>query len=164
MTDQNGAPISGAEVTLAAKATTITRTTTADGQFAFDAPGDAATLTVRARGFAAAERVWKASDPDAAHFSITLAPAPLSEQMVVTASRTETRVSETAASVVMLSREALSTTRLSRLTTCFVRCLDSRSFAAREAEPPTQPPRASRYEESARAARAAPSCCLIASR
>lgn len=110
VTDQNGAPISGAEVTLAAKSITVTRITTGDGQFIFESPGDAATLTVRARGFASAERVWKASDPDAAHFSITLAPAPLSEQMVVTASRTETRVSETAASVVMLSRETLSAT------------------------------------------------------
>ncbi|MFY9608439.1 MAG: TonB-dependent receptor, partial [Blastocatellia bacterium] len=110
VTDQNGAPVSGAEVTLAAKTTTVTRTTNGDGQFTFDAPRYAATLTVRARGFATAERWWKSSDPDAARLSITLAPAPFSEQMVVTASRTETRVSETAASVVTLSREALSTT------------------------------------------------------
>lgn len=107
VTDQTGAPVSGAEVTLAAKSTTVTRTTNGDGQFTFDAPPDAATVTVRARGFATAERAWKSSDPDAARLNITLGPAAFSEQMVVTASRTETRVSETAASVVMLSREAL---------------------------------------------------------
>ncbi|MEK6301701.1 MAG: TonB-dependent receptor [Acidobacteriota bacterium] len=110
VTDQNGAPVSGAEVTLAAKSTSVTRTTNGDGQFTFDQTSEAATLTIRARGFATAERAWKSSDPDATNFSIALEPAPLSEQMVVTAARTETRVSDTAASVVMLSSEALAAT------------------------------------------------------
>ena len=110
VTDQNGAPVSGAEVTLTAKSKSVTRSTNGDGKFTFDKPGDAATLTIRAPGFATTERTLNASDPDAAHLSIALAPAPLSEQMVVTAARTETRVSDTAASVVLLSKEALSAT------------------------------------------------------
>ncbi len=80
VTDQNGAPVSGAEVTLAVRSTTVTRTTNGDGQFTFDLPGEAGTLTVRAQGFATDERLWKPSDPDATRFSIALAPAPLSEQ------------------------------------------------------------------------------------
>ena len=108
--DQAGAPISGAEVTFADKAATVTRTTDSDGRFAFDAQGDAAMLTIRARGFETASRVWNAADQDAARIRITLAAERLSEQMTVTASRTETRVSDTAASVSVLSSEDLSTT------------------------------------------------------
>ena len=110
--DQNGAPVSGADATLADKSGTeaLTIATNAEGRFAFDAGGDPVTLTIRARGFAPFSRTLRASDPDVTNLSITLTPAPLSEQMVVTAARTETRLSDTAASVVTLSRETLSTT------------------------------------------------------
>ena len=110
VTDQNGAPVSGAQITLSAKSTSLKRTTNGDGQFAFDKPDGSGTLTVRAPGFATAERQWNASDQDASHLNISLEPAPLSEQMIVTAARTETRVSDTAASVIMVSSEDLSAT------------------------------------------------------
>ncbi|MFY9556777.1 MAG: TonB-dependent receptor [Blastocatellia bacterium] len=110
VTDQNGAPISGAEITIANKSGTVTRTTDAEGRFAFDAQADATMLTVRASGFESASRVWNASDPDPARVRITLETEPLSEQMTVTASRAETRVSDTAASVAVLSNEDLATT------------------------------------------------------
>ena len=110
VTDQAGAPISGAEVTVAGQAETVTRTTDAEGRFVFEAAGAAAMLTIRARGFETASRVWTAADQDAARLKITLAAERLSEHMTVTASRTETRVSDTAASVAVLSAEDLSTT------------------------------------------------------
>jgi outer membrane cobalamin receptor len=110
VTDQAGAPISGAEVTFADRAATVTRTTDAEGRFAFDAQGDAAMLTIRAHGFETTSRVWKAADADSARLRITLSAESLSEQMTVTASRTETRVSDTAASIAVLSAEDLSTT------------------------------------------------------
>ncbi len=110
ITDQNGAPISGAEVTIVGQAATITRTTDAEGRFNFDASGDAAMLTIRARGFETVSHVWNAADQDSSRLKITLAAERLSEQMTVTASRTETRVSDTAASVAVLSSEDLSTT------------------------------------------------------
>ena len=110
VTDQAGAPISGAEVTFADKASSVTRTTDSDGRFAFEAQGDAAMLTIRARGFETASRVWNASDQDSSRMRISLAAERLSEQMTVTASRAETRVSDTAASVAVLSSEDLSTT------------------------------------------------------
>ncbi|HLF83079.1 MAG TPA: TonB-dependent receptor [Blastocatellia bacterium] len=110
VTDQNGAPVSGAEVTVAGQAATVTRTTDAEGRFVFDAAGDAAMLTIRARGFETASRVWNAADRDSARLKITLAAERLSEQMTVTASRTEARISDTAASVAVLSSEDLSTT------------------------------------------------------
>jgi outer membrane receptor protein involved in Fe transport len=110
VTDQNGAPIAGAEVTFAGRSETLTRATDPDGRFVFEAQGDTAMLTIRAAGFETASRVWNVGDRDAARMKITLAAERLSEQMTVTASRTEVRVSDTAASVAVLSAEDLSTT------------------------------------------------------
>lgn len=110
VTDQNGAPISGAEVTVAGQAATVTPITDAEGRFVFDAQGNTAMMTIRARGFETASRVWNATDRDSASLRITLAAERLSEQMTVTASRAETRVSDTAASVTVLSSQDLSTT------------------------------------------------------
>jgi len=109
VTDQNGAPISGAEVTISGQ-TTQTRTTDGEGRFVFDLTGDSAMLTVHARGFEAASKVWNAADQDSAQLKIVMSAERLSEQITVTASRTEARVSDTAASVAVLSREDLSTT------------------------------------------------------
>jgi outer membrane receptor protein involved in Fe transport len=108
--DQSGAPISGAEVTFAGKEKTITQATDERGRFAIEARGDTAMLTIRARGFETASRVWNAADKDASHLRITLTAEPLSEQITITAARTEARVSDTAASVAVLSSEEISTT------------------------------------------------------
>src|SRR6185503_19543456 len=108
VTDQNGAPISGAEVTLASKSFSVTQTTDSEGRFAFDAAlSDGATLTVRAQGFATLEKKISAQEKQ---LSITLAPAALSDQITITAERAETRLSDTAASVMVLSAEDISTT------------------------------------------------------
>jgi outer membrane receptor protein involved in Fe transport len=109
VTDQNGAPISGAEVTISGQ-TSLTRTTDGEGRFVFDVTSDSAMLTVHARGFEAASKVWNAADQDSARLKIVMSAERLSEQITVTASRTEARVSDTAASVAVLSREDLSTT------------------------------------------------------
>ena len=116
--DQNGAPVSGAEVMVLAKSkdaspaqiTGSSTRTTADGRFSFNAPAEPASLQVRASGFASLTRVVNASDPDATHLRIVLEPLPLSEQMTITAARTKTRLADTAASVAVLSTEDLSTT------------------------------------------------------
>ena len=116
--DQNGAPVSGAEVMVLVKSkdaspgqlTGSSTRTTADGRFSFNAPAEPASLQVRASGFAAVTRVVNASDPDATHLRIVLEPLPLSETMTVTAARTETRLGDTAASVAVLSTEDLSST------------------------------------------------------
>ena len=110
VTDQNGAPISGAEVTFAGQSATVTRATDGVGRFTIEAQGDTAMMTVRAPGFEPVSRVWNAADRDSARLKITLLAERLSEQMTVTASRTEARVSDTAASVAVLSAEDLSTT------------------------------------------------------
>ncbi|MCA1628239.1 MAG: TonB-dependent receptor, partial [Acidobacteria bacterium] len=56
------------------------------------------------------ERVWDAVERDGMGLRITLSPALAAEQVTVTATRTETRLGETAASVAVLSDEALSNT------------------------------------------------------
>ncbi|HSB12324.1 MAG TPA: TonB-dependent receptor [Blastocatellia bacterium] len=111
VTDQNAAPVSGAEVTLAIKAgKTAVTTTDAEGRFTFNASGDGATLTIRARGFATVTRTLNASDQTSSSLRITLEPGSLSEQITVTAARTETRVGDTAASVVVIAPQDISTT------------------------------------------------------
>lgn len=109
--DQTGAPVSSAEVTLTSKAASVKQITDSEGRFAFDSvQGDSGTVVVRATGFDTVERRWSSADKSSAMLDIVLAPAPLSAQITVTAERTETRVSDTAASVAVLSPEELSTT------------------------------------------------------
>jgi len=116
--DQNGAPVSGAEVMVLTKSkdagpaqmTGISTKTTADGRFILNAPAEPASLQIRASGFGLVTRVVNGSDRDATHLRIVLEPLPLSEQMTITAARTETRLADTAASVAVLSTEDLSTT------------------------------------------------------
>jgi outer membrane receptor protein involved in Fe transport len=111
ITDETGAPIIGAEVTLSAGSFTAKQTTDVEGRFVFDAITLASgTLSVRAAGFATVSRKWSAEGKESLQLDLTLEPARISEQVTVTATRTETRVSDTAASVLVLSSEDLSAT------------------------------------------------------
>lgn len=107
--DPAGASIAKARVVFNNLAFTVVETTDGDGRFGFDVPAQTGTLVVQAQGFKTFERKWSAQDPDAAHLEIVLAPEPILEQVTVTATRTEERLSDTAASVVVLTREDLST-------------------------------------------------------
>ena len=110
VTDQTGAPVAGAKVTLTTKSTNVNQPTNNIGRFVFDrAPVDGCTITVRAPGFNAFERKWTSADNDLSTLEVVLTPA-LWAQITVTAERTETRVSDTAASVAMLSAEDIATT------------------------------------------------------
>jgi outer membrane receptor protein involved in Fe transport len=107
--DQTGAPVSSAEVILASKTGSTKQITDSEGRFAFESvQGESATIAVRATGFDSAERRWSVADKGS--LDIVLVPAPLSSEMTVTAERTETRVSDSAASVAVLSSEDLAST------------------------------------------------------
>jgi outer membrane receptor protein involved in Fe transport len=134
--DQTGTPVAGAAVVLRHAAQTSASTTTNDAQMTTDAKPRAGTktiaqttttdaagrfsfeqvearagfLVVSARGFAETARAWRADETDAAPLRIELAPAPLAEQVTVTAARVETRLGETATSVAVLARAELATT------------------------------------------------------
>ena len=111
--DQSGAVIAGARVSLRAGSYQSRQTTGRDGRFGFDSvPLPSAELSVQAQGFAAVKREWRAQPqaPCAAALEIVLKPALVTQQMTVTAARTETPLSETSASVQVLTQQKLSTT------------------------------------------------------
>jgi outer membrane receptor protein involved in Fe transport len=111
--DQNGAPVAGASVTVraAGSSTDERRTTDAQGRFSFErVPARSFVLAVEARGFESFERRLGAGGGNAEPLRIVLAPAAFDERVTVTASRTETRLGETAASVVVLSSEEIEST------------------------------------------------------
>ena len=115
--DQTNAPISQAEILIKNQSGTIAETTTdSDGRFKIDADVKVfASLTIRAHGFAPFERRLDDIRTNAEELVIILAPAPLSEQVTVAATRTETRLGDTAASITMLSQTDLSTTAATTL-------------------------------------------------
>ena len=107
--DQNDAPIPNAEVTVANEPSISSRTD-ADGRFHFDfGPRRSVTLIIQAQGFAPLERKLDATSDRITKLRIVLSPASIAEQVTV-ATRTEARISETAASVVVLDSEDLKTT------------------------------------------------------
>lgn len=113
--DQNASPVAGASVTLTRQEggglLIGSAETDAEGRFVFHGlPPRVFILTVTAEGFGKFERVWYGGEWDGGELRVVLAPPALSEQVTVTASRAETRLGETAASVVVLSSEELETT------------------------------------------------------
>jgi len=108
--DSSGAPVPGAEVTLSTSHFRASQTTDGEGRFYFRSLAIAAgTLTVRADGFTAVPQGWDASAQGSKPVEITLAPKSLTERITVTATRTEQRVSDTAASVAVLNQEDIAT-------------------------------------------------------
>jgi outer membrane receptor protein involved in Fe transport len=107
--DQNGSAVVAAlSFELPTRAFLITGS---DGRFEFkNVPPGTWTLSVNAQGFAPAEKKITVKESDRTNLEITVEPAALSEQMTVTAARTETRVGDTAASIIVLGSEDLSTT------------------------------------------------------
>jgi len=109
--DASGAAIAGAEVNLKAGSYASSQATDANGQFSFDGvPHLSGTVLVRAKDFAAVQRDWTASSGSASlSLEIVLKPA-VSESVVVTATRIQARLSNTAASAVALTASDLSST------------------------------------------------------
>ena len=115
--DQTGAPVAGAAVSIKAASGIIYRATTDDvGRFTFDRsiPTDA-TIVIESRGFALFERRLAEALNASGQLRIILLPAPLSEAVTVTATRTETRLSDVAGSMVVLSSRDVSTTAAATL-------------------------------------------------
>jgi outer membrane receptor protein involved in Fe transport len=104
VTDSNGAAVSNASVRFIPSnqtGTVRTAVTASDGRFVIEIPDDRGTLIVDAQGF----RSYKAMASVGDDVSIILSPAPVNGLVTVTG--TETRVEETAASVVLLGRPDL---------------------------------------------------------
>jgi outer membrane receptor protein involved in Fe transport len=140
--DQNGAALPGALVAISASAFKAQVRSDANGRFRFDsAPPASITLTVTAKGFAEVQRKLDRAVEDFGHLRIVLAPAAISERVTVAATRTPTRISETAASVVALGTEDLKATAAATLDDALRQVPGFSSFrrsGSRTANPTTQ--------------------------
>jgi outer membrane receptor protein involved in Fe transport len=112
--DQVGAPIRGAQVSIYGKAGLIAQTATdTEGRFTFrEVRNSEATLVVHALGFAELKQKWK---PNSSAILIILEPAVITEEIVVTATRTNTRLGDVAASIRVLSKTELDSTAAVRM-------------------------------------------------
>ena len=109
--DQNGDPVPAAVVTYSAGALTTPVITDNEGLFRFEATSTgSALLTIKANSFATTERKIDPATDQVTGLRIVLVPANVSAQVTISATRTETRLSETAASVVVVSSNDLKTT------------------------------------------------------
>ena len=109
--DSSGAAIVGAEVTVRAKSYSSRALTDSSGAFSFaQIPESSGTLVVAAKGFQSVERPWSAVGGNPAHVDVMLSPAATTEQVIVTAARTSTPLSETPTSDIQLSSDDLEAT------------------------------------------------------
>jgi outer membrane receptor protein involved in Fe transport len=107
--DQTGAAIAGATVICSIRSESDSTTTGQEGYFSFgERLTDKYSITVSAKGFTQVRREINLQQNTS--LDIALTPDAVSEQMTVTAERTLTRISETAASVAVLSGEDLTST------------------------------------------------------
>jgi outer membrane receptor protein involved in Fe transport len=106
--DATGAAISGAQVTLRFSGSTYTAYTTTDGKFSFTAPmGASGGITVAAEGFSPAERTWRGSS-EGTQLNFVLRGVAQGERVVVSATRSELKLSAVPGSAVEFSPEDLS--------------------------------------------------------
>jgi outer membrane receptor protein involved in Fe transport len=102
--DSSGALIANAAVTLQSGAFSANATTDDSGKFVFvGVPHDTGSIAVQAKGFTLVSRPWSAGQIAAVQIEITLQPSGANEQVVVSAARSELRLSETPGSAVQLS-------------------------------------------------------------
>lgn len=102
--DASGAVISGAQVLLRSAHSSIQTTTSSDGTFTFaSVPGSSGSVRVSAQGFDSAEQNWKSEDRVALNFS--LLPATVSEEVIVSATRTEMKIADLPGAALQLSTE-----------------------------------------------------------
>jgi len=109
--DSSGASVAGARVELHAGSFSASHDTDSQGNFVFDSvPVNAGTLSVKAKGFGDVQRNWDTGTTGLAKLDVALSPANVSEQVFVTATRTELRLSDVAVSSVALTSEDLNAT------------------------------------------------------
>lgn len=105
--DISGQVVEGARVVFKGGNFEATRTTDRDGRFVFESrPVTGGVLRIEAPGFATTHREISAQ-PTTVYLVITLAPATAIEQVIVTATRTEAKLTDSAPDVVLLTSEDL---------------------------------------------------------
>jgi outer membrane receptor protein involved in Fe transport len=103
--DPSGAAIAGAEVRLHSNDFKASAKTGQDGSFEIRGiPGLRGTVTVVAAGFAPANQEWNLPEGDSI-LKVVLRPAGIGEEIIVSATRSETKLSDLPGSAVLLSQE-----------------------------------------------------------
>lgn len=106
--DSTGAAIAGAQVTVSSIGRTQTIHTSSEGKFTFPAAsGASGALRVSANGFAPAEQKWTANS-QTIDLTVVLRAIGQSERIVVSAARSDMKLSEVPGSAVQLEREDIS--------------------------------------------------------
>ncbi len=106
--DETGAAVAGAQVTFTSPGSTETTSTNAEGRFSFVAPSSSSgKVRVIASGFAQMEQNWTAS-PEQVPLTFVLRGAAQGERIVVSATRSEMKLSEVPGSAIELSPEDIS--------------------------------------------------------
>ncbi len=110
VTDRKNTPIQDAEVNLISKNITISQTKTdTDGKFEINQNGaQNSLLLIKAKGFASYSKILPLNFNQP--LTVILEPQTVREDVTVSITRTESRLSETPASVVVLPRSTLNTT------------------------------------------------------
>lgn len=109
--DPAGAVIPNANLRLTSGSYQATTTSDSTGHFVFAAvPSTSGSVEVQSQGFAPLHESWTAGPRLRAVLHIVLQPALASEQITVSATRTEMRLSETPGSTVLLSSEDVAST------------------------------------------------------
>ena len=110
--DSSGLPIAAAEVKIVfASGRELVCSKDKQGGFACEATlNESFALIIQAQGFSILQQKYDTPQDFSEVRSFTLLPASVSERVIVTAARTETRLGETAASIVTLSAEEIKTT------------------------------------------------------
>jgi outer membrane cobalamin receptor len=109
--DSTGAVIAGATVNLQSGLFRAAAKTDNRGRFSFaDVPQVVGTIEVTAEGFNAAHKSWSGDGNVALHLEIALQPSSANEQIVVSAARTEVRLSDTPGSTILLSTNDVAAT------------------------------------------------------
>ena len=109
--DASGAVVSGASVALHSGSYQSSGTTDERGHFMLSSvPGLAGSVEIERSGFEKQTQSWTADATAHAVLDITLSPAGAREQVTVSATRTELRLSDTPGSTVLLSGEDVAST------------------------------------------------------
>jgi outer membrane receptor protein involved in Fe transport len=109
--DSTGAAIPDAQVELRTKSYSAQTATDPSGKFAFDRiPDTSGTITVTAKGFQQINQQWTATSGVPAHVAVVLKPLAVNQQVIVTAARTATRLSDSPVSDIELTRQDLQET------------------------------------------------------
>lgn len=110
VTDQKNAPVKNAEITVYNQASILVQTSTdAEGKFSFDLQNTQnSLLLVKAKTFASYSKILPKDFNET--LNIVLEPYAVRDEVTISITRTETRLNETPASVVVLNRENLEMT------------------------------------------------------